>query len=100
MQILDMPAPEVGGKDVQFTHLMDQGGWQLIRIFLRKGAVLRRHVSPIPATVAVISGEGIMEVGEEQADLRPGRMVSFGAGDPHEIRAKSDLSFLVVKYPE
>ena len=72
----------------------------MVRIFLREGAVLRRHISPVPATVAVISGEGVMEVGEERTDLKPGRMVSFNAGDPHEIRAQSDLVFLVVKYPE
>ena len=100
MEILDIPAPVAGGGDVQFTHLMNRGGWQLVRIFLREGAVLRRHISPFPATVAVISGVGVMEVGEERTDLKPGRLVSFNAGDPHEVRAQSDLVFLVVKYPE
>ena len=99
MITIDLMALSPGVKDVRFEAVGEKGGCKLTKVWIKAGAVLARHVSPVPASVLAVSGTGIFEVSGERIHLKPGVIVSFDAMIPHEARAESDLTLLVVKYP-
>jgi len=99
MKVVDLTTRLPGGKPVQFESVAENGECKLMKVLIKAGAVLAKHTAPVPASVLVISGMGTMEVAGEKVNLKPGIMVSFEAMTPHEARAESDLTLLVLKYP-
>lgn len=99
MDRIDLTDPATDGKDVRLETVGEKGGCKLVKISIKAGAELARHVSPVPASVLAVSGTGTFEVSGERVRLKPGVMVSFDAMTPHGAQAESDLTLLVVKYP-
>lgn len=99
MKVVDWMIRPLGEKSVQFESVEETGGCQIMKVVMKAGAVLARHTAPVSASVLVISGTGTMEVAAEKVVLKQGTMVSFPAMTPHEARAESDMTLLVLKYP-
>jgi quercetin dioxygenase-like cupin family protein len=99
MKVVDFTTRPPGEKSVQFESVEETDGCQILKVVLKAGAVLAKHTAPVAVSVLVIYGAGIMEVAAETVVLKQGTMVSFPAMTPHEARAESDMTLLVLKYP-
>ena len=54
---------------------------------LPAGNRIESHVDPMEEIYIVVSGTGVMGVGEEEREVGPGDAVWIPAGDPHELLA-------------
>jgi quercetin dioxygenase-like cupin family protein len=71
-------------------------------ITLKPGQRLKRHITPVDVAFYVLEGTGVVEIGEEKAEVTKGTLVE----SPKDIvhcwynESGSDLSFMVVKAPK
>jgi len=74
-------------------------GAQVIMITLRPGESLKRHVVPVEAIFYVLEGQGIVEIGDEDAEISADHLIACPAHTPHRFRnhGPADLRFLVIK---
>ena len=70
-------------------------------ITLEPGQSLKRHITPVNVAFYVLSGTGVVEIGEEKAEVQAGTLVESPKDIVHCWYNKSDkpLSFMVVKAP-
>lgn len=81
--------------------IYDHDHAQAVHLRLEPGEALRRHITPTDVFFFVIEGQGVVEVGEEQLEVRADMLVESPADIPHRILNPSDapLRVLVVKAP-
>jgi len=70
-------------------------------VTLQPGESLKRHVTPVDVFFYVLEGHGIVEIGEERAEVEPHMVVDSPARIPHRLRNEGTATFrfLVVKTP-
>jgi quercetin dioxygenase-like cupin family protein len=81
--------------DRSAVTLTKRAGLTVVLTALRRGAVLREHRAPSPATVHVLSGRMDFRLGERSIDLGPGDVIAMEAGLPHAAEAREDTTFLL-----
>lgn len=92
--------PTKHGIDVR--NLYDRETALINVITLKPGEALKRHITPVDVAFYVISGTGIVEIGEEKLEVSAGTMIE----SPQKIvhcwynESEEDLSFLVIKAPK
>jgi mannose-6-phosphate isomerase-like protein (cupin superfamily) len=70
--------------------------------YLPVGNVLEEHVDEVEEIYFVLSGGGMMKVGDEEREVKPGDAIWIPAGDPHRLinTTKEDTQILVIAaYP-
>lgn len=74
---------------------------EMIHIRLKPGQGLPRHVTPVDVCFYGLEGEGVVEIGDEEAPLRRDMLIESPAGIPHRIRndGSRPVRVLVVKTP-
>ncbi len=84
-QVVELPgsAESVDGKEV--TVLLDESHLKLATVALRQGTALPSHSAPVPATVLVLEGEGVIHVGSQPVPVSKGTIVSLAAGEDHDV---------------
>lgn len=91
--------PRVAGDDVgkEVSVLIDEPHLKLATIALRNGTPLPPHSAPVPITIQVLEGEGVIHVGGEPVSLARGSIVSLVPGELHDVvtREGSDMLLLV-----
>lgn len=74
---------------------------EVVMITLKPGESLKRHITPVDVLFYVLEGEGIVEIGEEQARATKDMLIESPARIPHRWMNGSDRTFrvLVIKVP-
>ena len=70
-------------------------------ITLAPGESLKKHITPVDVLFYVLEGTGIVEIGDERAEVGKDHLVESPAKIPHRWINESDQTFkvLVVKVP-
>ncbi|HDR74229.1 MAG TPA: cupin domain-containing protein [Methanoculleus sp.] len=70
-------------------------------ITLAPGEALKKHITPVDVFFSVLEGTGIVEIGEERAEVGPDHLVESPKTIPHRWINESNRTFrvLVVKVP-
>lgn len=68
-------------------------------VALRPGESPKRYAVPVYADFYVLAGEGIVEIGDEEAMASAERLIACPAHTPHRSRnhGRADLRFLVIE---
>jgi len=87
------------GVDARKIH--DTKHAQVILITLKPGESLKKHVTPVDVFFFVLEGRGVVEIGDESAEVESGCLVESPARIPHLWRNDGGNLFkvLVVKTP-
>ncbi|MEX2380917.1 MAG: cupin domain-containing protein [Opitutales bacterium] len=59
------------------------------------GQALKEHVTPHPAILHVVEGEGEISLGDDRKDVKAGAWAWIEGGLPHSIQAKTKLVLLL-----
>ena len=96
-QVVELPHGAGSGDGKEVAVLLDESHLKLATITLRLGTILPAHSAPVPATVQVLEGEGVMHVGGEAVPVSKGTVVSLAAGEEHDVVPEpgSDMLLLV-----
>jgi mannose-6-phosphate isomerase-like protein (cupin superfamily) len=86
---------------VEVRKLLDSENVVVSQITLTPGEALKKHVTPVDVFFFVLQGRGIVEIGDEEAEVGPDTLIDSPARIMHGWRnsGKEDLRFLVVKAP-
>lgn len=96
-QLVQLPTDVGEGKAKEVNVLLDQEHLKLATITLRNGTALPIHSAPVPATIQVLEGEGIIHVAGKPLAVSQGSIVVLAAGEEHDVVPKDDgdISVLV-----
>ncbi len=86
---------------VSARPLHDTEHVQVTMVTLEPGEALLRHVTPVDVFFYILEGEGIVEIGDEQAQVHADELIESPAGIPHRLLNEGEevFRFLVVKTP-
>lgn len=62
----------------------------------RAGETIREHEAPGPVVLVPLEGRLVLETGDGERLLEPGRAAAFAADVRHAVRAEEDSAFLVI----
>lgn len=103
MEIIDaLEAPDMdNAHGVSAKPLHSTEHVQVVMITLAPGEALKLHLTPVDAFFYVLEGEGVVEIGGEQATVHKDQLIPSPAKIPHRLWNESDATFhfLVVKTP-
>ena len=70
-------------------------------ITLKKGEGLKLHKTPVDVCFYILEGEGIVEIGKEEENVKKDQLIFSPANIPHTLknRGNEDFRFLVIKTP-
>lgn len=86
LDVLDAaPAPRETGDRPAVARLAAEDGVELIAFTFRPGQSLPEHRAAHPITVQCLSGRLDFGVGDERAELVPGRILHLQAGVTHRV---------------
>ena len=89
---------EIGeGEGKEVKVLVDADHLKLATIILRDGTSLPTHSTPVPATIQVLEGDGVIHVLGKPVAVEKGSVVVLAAGEEHDVvpRPESDMLLLV-----
>lgn len=87
--------------NVDARNLYDTPDAVITVITLQPGQALKRHITPVDVAFFVISGTGVVEVGDEKQEVTAGTLVE----SPRDVvhcwynESAAPMSFMVVKAP-
>ena len=86
---------------VDARNISDRDSAQVVHITLMPGESLKKHITPVDVVFYVLGGRGVVEIGEERAEVGPDTLIESPAKIPHRWINESDaaLRILVVKTP-
>lgn len=84
------------GEGQEVTVLLDDEHLKLATITLRAGTALPTHSAPVPATIQVVEGEGIIHVSGEPVPVQKGSIVVLAAGQEHDVVPAEESDMLVL----
>lgn len=97
-QIVSGPNPH----HVDARKIFDSPHAMAVVITLQPGESLKKHMTPVDVFFYVLEGTGIVEIGEERAEVTKDKLVESPARIPHRWINQSTEIFrvLVVKVPK
>lgn len=92
-----VPTSAGPGEGRETRVLLETPHLKLATILLRRGTVLEAHSAPMPVTIQVISGQGVVELGDRSEPVTAGSLVALAPGMQHLVRpgAGTDMVLLV-----
>lgn len=102
MNIIDLKEKEVFKKEERgFANLVDEKYIQINQVCLEPGQEVPHHDANSNVTLTVVQGEGTFHVGNEMAQMGPGKLLRVPFQSPMSIKngSKKRLVFLVIKTP-
>ncbi len=103
MKVIEMKSsPEKPNPhNVSVRTLYDTEHAQAIHIELNPGEALKKHMTPTDVFFYVLEGKGIVEIGDEQQEVRKDMLIESPAKIPHRLLNPGEGIFrvLVVKAP-
>ncbi|SNR70533.1 cupin domain-containing protein [Desulfurobacterium atlanticum] len=84
---------------VKAQKLLERDDISVNLITLEKGEGLKLHKTPVDVLFFILSGEGIVEIGEEKEKVKEGDLIESPANIPHRLENTGDktFKFLVLK---
>ena len=82
---VNLPNTAGEGAAKQVTIQLDEGPLKLATIALRDGTELPPHTAPVPVTIHVLEGTGVIHVGTEALDVVRGSVVLLPAHADHDV---------------
>ena len=70
---------------------------QILAFALKKGQLLKKHVSPIPATLVVVKGSVAFDMNNNVTELMELSTIEIPQDVPHEVKGLEESIFLVIK---
>ena len=97
-QVVSGPNPH----HVDARKIFDSPHAMAVVITLQPGESLKKHMTPVDVFFYVLEGTGIVEIGEERAEVTKDKLVESPARIPHRWINKSNEVFrvLVIKVPK
>ncbi len=86
---------------VDVRNLYSKEALSISVITLEPRQSLKRHITPVDVAFYVLTGEGVVEIGEEHEHVGPGTLIESPKDIVHCWHNKSEepLRFMVVKAP-
>lgn len=95
--VVTVPLATGSGVSQETKVLLETAHLKLASVTLRQGAVLEEHSSPVPVTIHVISGRGVVAIEGAVEVVKAGAVLALAPGMKHVVRpeAGSDMILLV-----
>ncbi len=100
VQVKDVHSkPNVHGVDAR--NISDTENAQVAHITLQPGEALKKHITPVDVVFYVLQGRGVVEIGEERAEVLADTLIESPAKIAHRWINESQkaLCILVIKTP-
>lgn len=100
-----VPVKDVQSKQnlhgVDARSISDTENAQVVHITLQPGESLKKHITPVDVVFYVLEGSGIVEIGEERAEVAADTLIESPAKIAHRWINESNgpLRILVIKTP-
>lgn len=96
-QLVSLPRRAGSGDGKEVSILLDEPCIRLATIALRGGTQLPPHTAPVPVTIQVIEGAGVIHAGGEALSVTQGSLVLLEADQEHDVipNEHSDMLLLV-----
>jgi quercetin dioxygenase-like cupin family protein len=93
----ELPQSIGAGENKEVSVLLDERYLKLATVILRDDTALPAPSTPVPATVQVLEGEGVIHVGSKAVPVSKGTIVLLAAGEEHDVvpAPGSDMLLLV-----
>lgn len=93
----ELPSQAGAGEDKEVSVLLDESHLKLATIALRRGTALPRHSAPVPTTIQVLAGDGVIYAGSEAVPVSTGTILALAADEEHAVTPapESDMLLLV-----
>lgn len=95
--VLSKPNPH----GVDARNISDTENAQVVHITLQPGEALKKHITPVDVVFYVLEGRGVVEIGEERAEVEADTLIESPAKIVHRWINECEglLRILVVKTP-
>jgi quercetin dioxygenase-like cupin family protein len=95
-------SPQETPHGVDVRKLFDSEHVQVVEIMLMPGESLKKHITPVDVFFYVLEGTGVVEIGDERAEIVEDQLIESPKGIPHRLVNEGEKSFrfLVVKTPK
>lgn len=92
-----LPRSAGSGEGKEVSVLLDERHLKIATIALRDGTPLPPHTAPVPVTIQVLEGEGVIHAGGQPMTVTRGSLVSLVANEEHDVIPKpgGDMLLLV-----
>lgn len=80
-----LPVQIGSGENKQVDLWLDEGPLRLVTIVLRDGTILPPHTAPVPVTIHVLDGRGVIHLGTEAVVVERGSVLLLPAGAEHDV---------------
>ncbi|MCX6677954.1 MAG: cupin domain-containing protein [Methanothrix sp.] len=100
VQVKDVSSkPNLHGVDAR--SISDTDSAQVAHITLLPGESLKKHITPVDVVFYVLQGRGVVEIGEEKAEVGVDTLIESPAKIPHRWinESQGPLRILVIKTP-
>ena len=98
-RVMELPNEIGQGPSRDLTVLVDEPHLRLAVLDLPVGTALPPHAAPVPTTIQVLEGDGILHVEGEAVPLSKGTLVTLLAGEEHDVElAPGSGMLLLVHY--
>jgi quercetin dioxygenase-like cupin family protein len=96
-QVFELPQSIGSGPGKEVSVLQDDSHLKLATLTLREGTPLTPHSAPVPATILVLEGEGVVHLGGEAVSVSKGTLLSLAGGEEHDVvpEPATDMLLLV-----
>ncbi|MCB9910028.1 MAG: cupin domain-containing protein [Planctomycetes bacterium] len=86
-----------GPSNKEVSVLLDERHLKLATIALRNGTALPVHTAPVPVTIHVLEGEGVIHTGGKPVSVTQGSLIALVANEEHDVipTPGSDMLLLV-----
>lgn len=87
---------------VDARKIYDTEHAEAIHMSLAPGQSLKKHVTPTDVFFYILEGKGVVEIGDEKAEMGKDTLIESPRGIPHLLRntGEGPFRFLVVKAPK
>lgn len=95
--VYELPLSAGDGQGKEVEVLLDERHLKLATVVLRGGSALPSHRAPVPTTILVLDGEGVIHLGKEAVPVSRGTLVALDADEDHDVvpRPGSEMILLV-----
>ncbi len=85
IHVVPVPVAAASGAPKDVELLLETPHLKLARITLRKGTVLAEHSAPMPVTIQILRGAGVIRFKDREERLSPERMVVLAPNVAHAV---------------
>jgi quercetin dioxygenase-like cupin family protein len=93
--VTDLHAGSEPGQARRSVTLVKQGGMSIVLTHLHEGSTIHEHQAPGAVSIHVLDGLVHVHIGDEEIELRGGRLIAFNSGVRHSVEAIEESTLLL-----